>query len=135
MELGVVRSAETFELEVMRDQVNEELRRREVGTKYRSVGLDAPMQAQAGHGVNPVSDERPIGSAGLTLDTVEHAFRYHPWDRDQQQAGDEVRDLLIVAAKGIIRRVPPGPSRTRALNCLIDARMLANAGITHRGRF
>lgn len=88
------------------------------------------LMAQAG-AQQPVTQ----GAAGLTLANVEHAFTYQPWDPDQAVAGDIVREVLIAAAKAFLRVVPAGPSRTRALNNLIDARMLANQGITFRGRF
>lgn len=71
----------------------------------------------------------------LTLDNVNAAFQYQPWNHHQQQQGDQVRELLTFAAKGILRNVPSGPLRTRALNHLIDARMIANAAITFGGRF
>ena len=44
-------------------------------------------------------------------------------------------DALKAAAMEIMIHVPPSPSRTRALNHLIDARMLANAAITHKGKY
>ena len=82
---------------------------------------------------------RPVGDASrvarLTLDTVDDAFRYQRWDEFQRDHGAQVRDALVAAAKVILRTVPDTPLRTRALNCLIDARMLANASISFRGRF
>jgi len=71
----------------------------------------------------------------LSLDNVEHAFTYQPWNEDQKRRGAEVTGDLIEAAKSILRNVPECPMRTRALNNLIDARMIANAAITHDGRF
>lgn len=75
------------------------------------------------------------GLQRLTLDTVDDAFRYRPWDGVQRDHGEQVRDALVSAAKVILRTVPDTPLRTRALNCLIDSRMLANAAISFRGRF
>jgi len=71
----------------------------------------------------------------LSLDNVEHAFTYHAWNDDQKKRGAEVTGDLIEAAKSILRNVPECPMRTRALNNLIDARMIANAAITHDGRY
>jgi len=71
----------------------------------------------------------------LTLDNVEHAFTFQVWNDDQKQRGAEVVGDLIQAAKTILRNVPECPTRTRCLNNLIDARMLANAAITHEGRY
>lgn len=77
----------------------------------------------------------PPLSERVTLNNVDDVFRYHQWDPGQQDAGNQVRDALIAAAKVILRTVPESPSRTRALNHLIDARMVANAAITFGGRF
>lgn len=71
----------------------------------------------------------------LTLANVEAAFTYQPWNAEQVSAGDEVRSALMKAAQVILARVPESPLRTRALNNLIDARMIANAAITFAGRF
>lgn len=71
----------------------------------------------------------------LSLGNVEHAFTYQPWSEDQIGRGREVTQALIHAAKTILRNVPECPTRTRALNNLIDARMLANAAITHDGLY
>ena len=71
----------------------------------------------------------------LTLDTVDDAFRYQPWDEFQRDHGEQVRDALVAAAKVILRTVPDTPLRTQALNDLITARMRCNAAISFRGRF
>src|SRR4051812_10678678 len=68
----------------------------------------------------------------LTLGNIGDAFTYQAWERSQAEQGDQVREALVAAAKTILRNVPETPLRTRALNCLIDARMLANAAITFR---
>lgn len=60
-------------------------------------------------------------------------FTYHPWDEAQQHAGERVRDALANAFLAIQNYVPSSPTRTRALNMLLDARMLANAAITFKG--
>lgn len=66
---------------------------------------------------------------------IRELFTYSPWDEEQAKSGDEVRESLIVAFDTVLQHVPPSPTRTRALNHLIDARMLANAAITHRGKY
>ena len=76
-----------------------------------------------------------VAAERLTLDNVEAAFNYQPWDAEQILAGDVVREALIRAARAILNHVPESPLRTRALNNLVDARMLANAAITFKGRF
>jgi hypothetical protein len=71
----------------------------------------------------------------LSLKNVEHAFTYQRWNEDQLTRGGEVTSALIAAAQAILLNVPECPTRTRALNNLIDARMLANAAITHDGLY
>lgn len=72
----------------------------------------------------------------LNVDTeVDQLFTYAPWDRDQTDAGTQVRVALADAFKTIIRCVPPCPDRTVALRKLREARMDANSAITHRGRY
>ena len=71
----------------------------------------------------------------ITIDNVDDAFTYQSWDQEQQASGGAVRSALVAAAKVILQTVPESPLRTRALNNLVDARMLANAAITFRGRF
>lgn len=92
-------------------------------------------EACVGSAFGPYAAPAPVGSAGLTLDNVERVFTYQPWDREQRAIGDEVREVLVAAARVILRRVPAGPTRTRAMNTLIDLRMLANNAITWRGQF
>jgi hypothetical protein len=71
----------------------------------------------------------------LTLENVEEAFTYLPWNGDQSRRGKAVTQALIECAKTILQNVPECPTRTRALNHLIDCRMIANLAITHDGRF
>lgn len=81
-----------------------------------------------------VGSQRPL-SARMTVDNVREAFTYAPWDQEQVDAGKQVTEALIAAAETILRVVPESPLRTRAINGLFDARMIANAAITHRGKF
>lgn len=69
------------------------------------------------------------------LEVIQDIFLYHPWDEAQKYAGERVRADLAFAFATVIDNVPPCLTRTRALNAIIDARMLANAAITHRGRY
>lgn len=66
--------------------------------------------------------------------TVESLFAFQPWDDEQQEAGKYVREALADAYLAILTTVPPCPTRTRALNALTDARMLANQAITFKGQ-
>lgn len=69
------------------------------------------------------------------IEAIRDVFEYHPWDSAQQDAGAIIRSALAQAYELIVLRVPPCPTRTRALNMLVDARMLANAAITHKGKY
>ena len=80
-------------------------------------------------------DPPRVAPERLSLKNVRHAFTYHPWNADQQDRGKHVTAALIAAAEAILTAVPECPTRTRALNNLIDARMLANAAITHDERY
>lgn len=81
-----------------------------------------------------VAAQRPA-IARIDLSNVREAFTYQPWDQAQVDAGKRVTDALIAAAETILRDVPESPLRTRAINGLFDARMVANAAITHRGKY
>ncbi len=73
----------------------------------------------------------PMALIEITEDNVEDAFNYHAWTEDQVKRGAEIRAALVEACKVILRNVPRCPLRTQALNGLFDARMRANAAITH----
>lgn len=75
------------------------------------------------------------GGEELSLENIEDAMSYLSWAPDQFAAGNEVREMLTLAAKAVLRHVPRCPRRTLALQHLISARMDANAAISFRGRF
>lgn len=64
---------------------------------------------------------------------IHNLFTYHPWEEEQKLAGERVRNSLAAAYTTLLAEVPASPSRTRALNMLLDCRMLANQAITFRG--
>lgn len=64
---------------------------------------------------------------------VKEVFTYHEWTPEMIAKGQTVKDALAEAFKAILLNVPSCPTRTRALNCLLDGRMLANAAITFNG--
>jgi len=66
---------------------------------------------------------------------VEELFTYKAWNPDQQKAGEAVRSQLVKAYLAVLIWVPPGPTRTVALRKLVEARMDANAAISHEGRY
>lgn len=68
-------------------------------------------------------------------EAIHDLFEYHAWDEKKIGNGKAVRNALASAYGAIINSVPPCPTRTRALNMLTDARMLANAAITHEGKY
>lgn len=68
-------------------------------------------------------------------DEVANLFKYHPWDTEQTMNGDIVRGSLQHSYIAIVRHVPPCPARTVALRKIVEARMDANAAITHGGKY
>ena len=78
---------------------------------------------------------RATSADSMVLTEIDNLFQYHAWDTAQIENGKRVRHALSDAYATIINEVPPCPTRTRALNMLVDARMLSNAAITHKGRY
>lgn len=70
-----------------------------------------------------------------TSKAVDDMFEYHPWSKDQVDAGAVVRRSLAEAVKAIIKWVPPCPDRTVAIRKIREARMDANSAITHGGKY
>lgn len=66
-------------------------------------------------------------------ESVKHLFGYQKWTPEQEEAGTNVRETLESAFVAILAHVPPGPTRTDALRDIYNARMKANAAITHQG--
>lgn len=64
---------------------------------------------------------------------IKELFTYRRWTTEQEKRSAPVSEALQLAYKTILLNVPASPSRTRALNCLTDARMLANQAITFGG--
>lgn len=83
----------------------------------------------------PSADLAHLNRAGgpADEDLVAELFEFHPWTQGMVEEGREVRLALAEAYKRILLLVPACPSRTRALNCLTDAMMLANTAITFKG--
>lgn len=82
------------------------------------------LERATGNDVHPVE---------VIDESVRRIFTYQEWTPEQIQAGQVVRDALASAYKALINNVPSGPTRTRAMNALIDSRLLANAAITFPG--
>lgn len=80
--------------------------------------VNAPMDAEA---------------AGEVIAAVDELFTFKPWDEEQIEDGAAVRKILAQAYVTLLAHVPSGPTRSRALNMLVDCRMLANAAITFKG--
>ena len=108
--------------------------------------IEDMQRSSAGNEFKPFDDENlkknlgAVGSVGsvrgrITLDNCREAFTYIPWTEGQVAAGKQVTEALIAAAETVLRVVPESPLRTRAINGLFDARMIANAAITHGGKF
>ena len=137
-----------------RDEAEQMYREREAKSAYANLGKaceppSSPYPTMSGAstgGYNTATDSagqmttqsQPPGgmlNERLSLHNIDDAMRYQPWTRDQQDAGEQVREVLTQAAKTILRTVPDGPFRSVALRNILDARMNANAAISFRGRF
>lgn len=73
-----------------------------------------------------------------TSEVIAHVvdlFEYHQWNEQQLEHAYPVSVRLQLAYVEILKHVPPCADRTRALNCLTDAKMLSNSAITHGGRY
>lgn len=76
---------------------------------------------------------RSNGTEANVDEDIKQLMTYAPWNEGQIKNGEAVRDALSTAYKAILQNVPSCPTRTRALNMLTDARMLANQAITFNG--
>jgi hypothetical protein len=74
-------------------------------------------------------------ATSISSEELDDVFDYHQWDDEQKESGQRVRDALKEAFAQIIENVPPCPTRTVALRKITEARMDANAAITHRGKY
>jgi hypothetical protein len=66
---------------------------------------------------------------------ISNLFEYHRWDEGKTAKGNVVRAALEQAYRAIVNNVPPCPTRTVALRKIVEARMDANAAITHEGKY
>lgn len=94
-------------------------------------GGEAHGTTSGGVDLGGLAYERETGHHEITLDNFEHVMTYQPWMPHQREAGAVIHEALVAAGKAILRSVVRCPSRTLALQHLIDARMRANAAISH----
>lgn len=92
--------------------------------------MSDPNQKEATPNLNYATELTPEVEA-----IIKERFTYKQWTPDQIERGAAVTECAILFAKAIVRHVPPSPSRTRVINLIEEARMLANAAITHGGKF
>jgi hypothetical protein len=78
--------------------------------------------------------EMPPNDKEFRGSLIDELFDYHPWNEEQKRQGEWVNRTLKHAYQTIVEYVPVSRSRTRALNALTDARMLANQAITFKGK-
>jgi hypothetical protein len=125
----------THMLELQDHEFKEVMRQRE---RNRLLSGTRDQVAQA---VSEMATERGLFErrSGLAeefrLDNVDDMMKYAPWDAAQREAGAVVLESLTAAIKTILRQCPQGRFRQKALWHIVDARMAANASLTHRGRF
>lgn len=77
-----------------------------------------------------IASEQAVDRAKLLIDDL---LTYHPWNEEQVAAGVEVTEAAKNFMLVIATYCPQSPARSRALNMVADARMVANASITHGG--
>jgi len=77
---------------------------------------------------------RAAGLSPEVAKAIDDLFEYHPWDEAQREKGKKVREALASAVKVIVDNVPPCASRSVAIRKVFEARMDANAAITHHGQ-
>jgi hypothetical protein len=65
----------------------------------------------------------------ITAENIRGAFTYKRPSEHQVPKYEAITEALIAAGEVILANAPRSPLRTRALNALFDARMLANASI------
>lgn len=68
-------------------------------------------------------------------ESIADAFKYHAWDADKTQRGNQVRKVLEDAVVTIINCVPSSPDRSSAIRMIRQARMECNSAITHEGKY
>lgn len=85
--------------------------------------------------ISPLNLNFAYGNSPEIHALILERFTYKQWDDDQVQHGKAVTGGAIDFASAIVEHVPPSATRTRALNLIEEARMLANAAITHDGKF
>lgn len=65
----------------------------------------------------------------VTAENVDEVFSYHSPVGDQPERFKRISEATKFAALVILESAPRCPDRTRALNALRDARMLANSAV------
>ncbi len=86
-------------------------------------------------GSTPLSLNYASGDTAEIRALIEERFTYKQWTAEQVAHGKAVTEAGIDFASAIVAHVPPSATRTRSLNLIEEARMLANAAITHDGKF
>lgn len=68
-------------------------------------------------------------------ESIADAFKYHAWDADKTQRGNQVRKVLEDAVVTIINCVPPSPDRSSAIRKIREAAKDANGAISLEGKY
>lgn len=90
---------------------------------------------KSGDDATPLNLNYATGNSPEVRALIEERFTYRQWTAEQVNHGKVVTGAGIDFASAIVEHVPPSPTRTRALDLIEEARMLANAAITHGGKF
>ena len=110
-------------------------------TKHNALKLGAAMQAQETAGLYNVPargtlPDNNLRAVGLTLSSVDDAFRVAPWSRpDQFDLAQHVSEAFAMAAKTVLRSVVVCNDRACGLRKLREAWADIQSAIGHEGRF
>jgi hypothetical protein len=85
--------------------------------------------------INDLTRIKPEEVDDNVMACVKDLFTYHSWTPVEADAGAQIREAAEALYIAILSNIPPCPTRTRALNAVVDTRMLANAAITFQGRY
>lgn len=81
-------------------------------------------------GADVANAGRPYDPFGVSMENLEHAMRYQPWNPVQVEQGDRVREALTSVGRVFLRELGDTPLRRRLLEEVLQLRMLANMAIS-----
>lgn len=68
-------------------------------------------------------------------DTVNDLMTFHPWSKEQLEAGQPVRAAAQQFVRALLLNVPPSADRSAAIRHVREALYNANGALTHSGKY